>query len=376
MRDFLGWSGPGDDLEPALSDRPSAGKVSLTSRLSSRAASTHDVDPHPLAAPMFVPAASGGHHEDPFAAHEIGIGQVAASARPRAHGADAGHGHGGDAGHAAPATATADQITVRTAAAAIGGGGRARTTVGVGEHVTFTAPGRASGAWTASGGLFVPTTGSTFAWIAPFTAQPVTITFSGTPAATLTMNVIAPDDVEFGMLYDNASRYPAGTAGAGMALQVQLKPYTVSFGGTFFRESGDGGAAAAQAVQGYYTRFSASQLRHAPTARWQDVTDSNFTNTQADQGDTAGTVPNTLPGPWAPGGSYHWDIPYMYRTQDESGDGRRFATVRQTFRIAADGTVTVTKGTESVTRAPGGAAAAPTPAVTPAATPAVTPTTP
>ncbi len=47
-------------------------------------------------------------------------------------------------------------------------------------------------------------------------------------------------------------------------------------------------------------------------------------------------------------------IPYLYRTQGEgSSAGRSFTNVIQTFRIEADGRVTVTKGNVRVSRSPG-----------------------
>lgn len=161
------------------------------------------------------------------------------------------------------------------------------------------------------------------------------------------MNVIAPSNVEFQQIFDLSGNYAAGTAGAGMNLRIGVAPWTVSFGGILIREIGDGEHGAARGVQGYFERFSAAALRHAPTAAWSDIVDSNFTDTARDQGDTAASRPGAYPAPWR-AGTYHWEIPYHYKVQGTSGDGYRFATTRQTFQIAADG-----KGTESVSRSPG-----------------------
>ncbi len=99
--------------------------------------------------------------------------------------------------------------------------------------------------------------------------------------------------------------------------------------------------------------FSPAQLRHDASPQWTDILDTNRTNTGANIGDTAGVRPGTYVQPWSNGG-YAWHIPYAYRVQGESGEGHRFTTVTQTFRIRADGTVTVSKGGQSISRTPSG----------------------
>jgi hypothetical protein len=56
-------------------------------------------------------------------------------------------------------------------------------------------------------------------------------------------------------------------------------------------------------------------------------------------------------GLWSDG-TFHWDIPNRY-TVEGRGDGHVFATVQQAFRISQDGSVTVTKGGQSITGTPG-----------------------
>jgi hypothetical protein len=286
-------------------------------------------------------------------------------------------------------------IRVQTAASAPQGG-RERTTVGVGERVTFTAPGNRSGSWTASGGTTRSGSGARFQWTAPATPGSFTITLAGgrqaraartaerdagaqgqAPASanqdrapatqdgaqdsdasrtsgsrtaesaseSVTVNVIAPSSVSFTRL----GELPYSGAGAGMELAVRIGPGTASFGAVRIKEISEGSAGTAVGVSGYFAeRFSPENLRHDATREFAQV---QATNQLAEgHGDTAGTDPaEPLPEPWT-NGTYSWVIPYHYQVQGD-GDGRPFTTVVQTFRIEGpSGRVTVTKGNASISR--------------------------
>ena len=313
-------------------------------------------------------AASGGGGGDAAPASDgavgpVGFGDLTGSRpRRRRRRAASAPGSGGGASAAAPATATASEgagspgaasaITIRTAAPSPGHSSHNRTTVGVGEHVTFTAPGGQAGAWTASAGRATTGSGTTFRWIAPSQPTDATITFGG--GTSVTMRVIAPTGVRFRRIRNLNSIYAPNQAGAAMGLEIDILPHAVSFGAIYFKELGSGSDGAAHDVTGYFaTSFGAAQLRHDASPQWTDILDTNRTNTGANIGDTAGVRPGTYVQPWSNGG-YAWHIPYAYRVQGESGEGHRFTTVTQTFRIRADGTVTVSKGGQSISRTPSG----------------------
>ncbi len=295
----------------------------------------------------------------------VGFGDLTGTRpRRRRRRAASAPGGGGGASAADPATATASEsqgagspgaasaITIRTAAPSPGHSSHNRTTVGVGEHVTFTAPGGQAGGWTASAGRATTGSGTTFRWIAPSQPTDATITFGG--GTSVTMRVIAPTGVRFRRIRNLNSIYAPNQAGAAMGLEIDILPHSVSFGAIYFKELGSGSDGAAHDVTGYFaTSFSPAQLRHDASPQWTDILDTNRTNTGANIGDTAGVRPGTYVQPWSNGG-YAWHIPYAYRVQGESGEGHRFTTVTQTFRIRADGTVTVSKGGQSISRTPSG----------------------
>jgi hypothetical protein len=154
------------------------------------------------------------------------------------------------------------------------------------------------------------------------------------------MDVIAPNDIQ--MRRNSVLPYAAGTAGAGMLLEVRVQPRNVNFGWVSLLE--DPGPATG--VTGYFSAFGAAALRHVPNAAFVRF---SFNNTI--RFDTAATVAGTLPAPWS-AGTFVWRIPNRYRCSYSTGAGHIFTHTRQAFSINAAGRVTVTKEGESVSRSP------------------------
>jgi hypothetical protein len=184
---------------------------------------------------------------------------------------------------------------------------------------------------------------ATFAWAAP--EAPGTSTITATIPATgqvcsIDMNVIAPASIS--MIKDHEFVYPAGTAGAGMALEIRVHPRSVNFGWLSLKE--DPGPATG--VSGYFaTRAAAGMdLSHHPNPAFVRFTYNNAY--RFDSAFAAGLV-----APWT-AGAMRWRIPNRYRAFNSTGAGRVFTRTLQTFAITALGTVTVTKQGRSVTRSP------------------------
>jgi hypothetical protein len=219
-------------------------------------------------------------------------------------------------------------------------GGRKRTDVGVGEDVTFTS--NVKGAWTASGGTAAApvTNGKKFKWRAANRAASITITLTvGSQTATTTMNVLEPTGITANKLSEMS--YKKGEQGAGMKLRFVYQPLNVSFGNIEVKEV----SGPASSITGYYLTQPAKSL-------WHDSGDT-FTRIGKDNKDTAiDTAANGGdPKPWSDG-SFEWLIPNHFKTIDESGDGKKFTTVTQAFTLLANGTITVSKAGQSVTRSP------------------------
>lgn len=214
-----------------------------------------------------------------------------------------------------------------------------RLRIGVGEVVVFNFP--TEGDWTATAGSPAnQNAGNSFTWTAPKRGGNATITISsGEQTASVTMEVVEPQSNTPKKIDEIA--YPPGTMGAGMHMHFDYSPMSVSFSRV---EAGEVSGPATN-ITGYFSTFDPADL-------WHDSGDGFFgidvqnrliaTDTAAGSG---------LSGPYSDGG-LHWVIPNRFRVSGEGGDGKIFGNVTQTFQIQADGTFTVTKGNESVTRTP------------------------
>lgn len=246
---------------------------------------------------------------------------------------------------AAPAApvAAAPVISVETALDAADGSGKNRRRVGVGERVTFTST--VAGTWAASSGdPAVGAANTTFAWTAP--NRPATSNITVTTAsgnATVAMTVVAPDHNKVTKISEIA--YGAGLAGAGMRLNFDFAPMNVSFANVEFREV----SGPASNVTGYFVPRGDVANYHNANPDYIPINGSN----RMMGTDTAAVNPAGYAQPWSAGGR-DWVIPNRYRVIGEAGEGPEFTNITQRFEIQANGTVTVSKGTDgaTVTRTP------------------------
>ena len=84
-------------------------------------------------------------------------------------------------------------------------------------------------------------------------------------------------------------------------------------------------------------------LAHVTAGYWWTISDNN------EWFDTAAAA--GVQSPWSVGG-FQWTIPNHYRCLGHSDSGSLYATSVQTFTIAVDGTMTVSKVGQTTTRTP------------------------
>lgn len=219
------------------------------------------------------------------------------------------------------------------------GSADSRLKVGVGEKVELTAS--AVGDWTATAGTPRALAGANkYVWTAPNRAASVTITFvSGTHTITKVFSVIEPNAITG--TNKREIRYSAGAQGAGMKLRFKYHPLTVSFGNVENKEVSH----AATNVNGYYLLHGMPHY-HNTGDTFYGIGPNNIDSVD----DTASQ--SGYPSPWSVGG-FDWDVPNHFRVKTESGDGKKFTTVDQDFRmIDATGKTRIEKAGLSVERTP------------------------
>ena len=222
---------------------------------------------------------------------------------------------------AAPPAPAAPVLTHETRFNAPDGSPKTRTDVGVAEVVAFqsTMP----GTWKASKGW--PKTGkldAKFVWTAPSrAAAPDIEVTAGGQTASVAMNVIEPGEEIVGEKKRNLA-YPPGTQGAGMKLVFNYTPKNVSFGNVFAKEI----PGPASNIAGYFAAYPAATLWHYPSVRFTRIKQNNKDSVE----DTAWF--DGWPAPWTEGG-FEWKIPNHFRVVGETGNGKKFATVTQRFRL-------------------------------------------
>ncbi len=213
-----------------------------------------------------------------------------------------------------------------------------RTQIGVGEVVKFK--GSEKGQWTASSGTPVnKAQGKRFRWKAPNRGGTAEISLTvGKRTQKVQFTVVEPANITSRLIEEKA--IPAGVIGAGMFLKFRLNPLYVSFGSVESKEvsgppSGEWGLFAGGG--GSYHESGDNFFPYWRT-NWHNAQDE--ASMQFD--------PKVKP-PLAPGG-YKWIIPNHFRVIDEAGDGKHFTDVTQEFKVDADGTVTINKAGQSVSR--------------------------
>lgn len=243
-----------------------------------------------------------------------------------------------------PAAAAKTLTLKSTTTAQASSGGSERYIVGVGEEVKFEEAGGATGDWTATGGTPASGSGPSLLWNAPGTAGQFEIKLK-TPdgVATKSVAVVLPTGVKF-TVYDTYGPDRDEMMGAGMRLDMQLEPLTVSFNKITIREKPGG----AHGLTGYFKNVQ-EDLAHKPDSGATKIREDN----KAGSWDDAHLMDRT-DNPWPRPlqvGSMAWHIPYLYSAGDVTD--APFSIVQQTMGIVdSKGTVTVTKGAASTSRTP------------------------
>jgi hypothetical protein len=240
---------------------------------------------------------------------------------------------------AIPATTGSTKVTHETDQKAPGGAANTRTTVAVGERVYFTAETAGDKAkWSASAGQGKGAR-EQWDWVAPATPDTVTVTFDpgdGGTATTVKMTVIGPNGINYSDKVEDTIR----GAGAGMTNKLTFLPLSVCFWGTQWRETD----VDATNVTGWFTHLSAARLKHR-AAPPRNIGDDN-----SGPKDHASF---TASPPFKEAGSFTWVIPQQYSVRGANNWQEITTPFTQLTTIEADGTLTVTKNGESVTRSPG-----------------------
>ena len=232
-----------------------------------------------------------------------------------------------------------EKITTETVATAPPD--RTRRTIGVGEQVTLTVSAVGGAYWSVSGGgATYPLSGRSTVFTArgPGTSTVTAAIYNGN-SCTATFTVIAPSHetaVKSGPDYT----FPQGSQGAGMNLRITVHPTTVSFRNIEIREV----PGPATRIWGYFTQFREYDLAHRPVG-WASILPGNVESAD-DQCELS-----NAPKPWSDGG-FEWQIPIEWRfTSSTQADGTLPNRV-QTFTLQSDGTTTISKLGQTVTRSP------------------------
>ena len=155
------------------------------------------------------------------------------------------------------------------------------------------------------------------------------------------MSVIEPASITADKLSEIA--IPAGTAGAGMRLRFNYHPKTVSFGNVESKEV----SGPATSIEGYFEdNFTADELKHDSKDEFFAIRPNNKDTVV----DTAKDIRKRKPFGF---GTYAWVIPNHFKVNTETGDGKKFTKVTQSFVMVDDtGRMRITKAGAEVDRSP------------------------
>jgi hypothetical protein len=232
-------------------------------------------------------------------------------------------------------------FTVETETAATVPTDRTRKKLGVGESVVLTVKpsGLSPITWSKTGeGTLSATSGGSVTFTAHDKASSasITATYEGVPY-TVFFWVIEP--VSESAVKLSEYTFPAGTQGAGMKLVITVHPTDVSFQNVELLEI----PGPATNITGYFTQFPADDLAHSPNPEWTPLNpDNKLIDNVADR---------YRPPLWSTGG-YQWVIPVQWSVWGSVNIGTLPDRI-QTVSITDDnGTTTISKLGQSVTRTP------------------------
>jgi hypothetical protein len=219
---------------------------------------------------------------------------------------------------------------------------KTRKKLGVGEEVNLTyKPTSITVNWSVEGnkGSVSPPTSATTKYTAHNEAAEgkVKAEFKGINKLT-SFNVVEPSGEIAAKQSDKT--WPSGVQGAGMYLDVTVKPADVSFYNVEVLEVDKGTVN----VSGYFTNFSSSALKHHPNPKWIQLTDENK---WADHAWFYGWG-----APWKQG-TYQWNIDVLWRVAGSTGSGKKFNLRTQLHEIIdSTGKSQESKMSVSSTRSP------------------------
>ncbi|MBL9015796.1 MAG: hypothetical protein JNL83_16545 [Myxococcales bacterium] len=220
-------------------------------------------------------------------------------------------------------------------------GSNARKTVGVGERIFVTNEPVTDGKFSCPVGTGKDES-TLYTWDAPDTATKAVITFTpeekGATPSTVEINVIEPEKVEF---QDKTELSYGNVSAAGMKVKVAFLPFTVSFRNLDWQEKD----VEPSAVEGWFTKQPANKLKHIKGAGGY-LDDKNKATDKAEwRSDVVVKEKSKL----------QWDIPQHYKVNGGAEKPVPSQPFTQLMTIDADGTTTVSKNGQSVTRkVPGG----------------------
>ena len=225
---------------------------------------------------------------------------------------------------------------------------RARTTIGVGEGVyVFFQPSLPINAnWTLSAGSLSSTSGPSTSFFAPSNATTTTITASiaGQPSMSIPFTVKAPSGVSATITSTRNQPISIGVAGAYMHLNVAVQPTSVSFYRVKMEEIGED----ASNVTGYFTNHWPMSHKNSGADVWHPVGVDNLIDVASGMDSCSYYGSSHLPSPWSPGGGFTWRIPAIWNIGN--GPTNSLPWSDQVFTLGANGTFTITKFGQSVTR--------------------------
>jgi hypothetical protein len=235
---------------------------------------------------------------------------------------------------------------------------RARLTVGVGEYVNLALAGNPGGnyTWTTTAGGLAPTNGLATVFTAPSNAANATVSVNYMNGnCTLQFTVLEPTGFVTSNSPVRQNGYPVGRAGAGMTNYTWLVPQTVSF---YRIRTQEVPATSNLVVTGYFanTNFfpTGPQVHNAAAGAgsWVGTREDNYNGYDTAASGTA-MVAHT---PWT-AGTLTWPIPVVWAIPGGvpgGGPTNSLGRTDQTFMVNANGTVTVLKYGNSVSRTTNG----------------------
>jgi hypothetical protein len=213
----------------------------------------------------------------------------------------------------------------------------------VGEEVAVTFS-LGSATWTKSGGgTLSATSGATVTYTAPDTGGSVTLTATGSGCtASITFTFVAPSAVNMRIYPGTGTLHTQNRPDIGMKTAIYFGPDDVSFYNIQYHE-----VDIACVANGVYAPFNGLGHDAHPATLSASTDVVSGSGTRMNARDTVFSGDPATAAPFA-AGTETYDIPYEYKVG--GGSFHRFATVRQQAALAADGTLTATKGGASATK--------------------------